>query len=121
MKIAILVRILWSAGTQKIAIQEARTLTQMGCDVELIFLRRSKSGEVYGDLLKNINYRVLSENNKSVLVPIYDFITGIFMSSRKGEGRIDYNLIRGFPSLARILLNPVTQGISLICSCNITM
>ena len=100
MKIAILVRILWSAGTQKIAIKEARTLTQMGYDVELIFLRKTKSGEAYGDLLKDINYKVLSENNKSILVPVYDFITGIFMSNRKGEGRVDYNLIREFPSFA---------------------
>ena len=101
MKIAILVRILWSAGTQKIAIQETRTLSDMGLDVELIFLRRTKSGEVYRNLLKGVKYRIFSEENKSVLVPLYDFITGIFMSNKKGEGRIDYNLIRAFPSLAK--------------------
>lgn len=101
MKIAILVRILWSAGTQKIAIQEAITFSQMGHDVELIFLRKTKSGEVYEDMLKGVKYRIVSEVNRSPLVPLYDFITGIFMSNRKGEGRVDYNLIRRFPSLAK--------------------
>lgn len=101
MKVAILVRILWSAGTQKIAIQEARTLIEMGIDVEVIFLRKTKSGDVYDDLLKGIKYRVMTEENGSVLVPLYDFITGIFMSSRKGEGRVDYNLIRNFSSMTK--------------------
>ena len=101
MKIAILVRILWSAGTQKFAISQAKALQAMGHDVELIFLRRTANENIYEDLLNDIKSIVLSEKNKSPLVPIYDYITGIFMSNRKGEGRVDYNLIRKFPSFAK--------------------
>ena len=101
MKIAILVRILWSAGTQKFAISQAKALQAMGHDVELIFLRKSASGEIYEDLLKGMPVTILSESNRSPFVSLYDYITGIFMSNRKGEGRVDYNLIRKFPSFAK--------------------
>ncbi|MGC8618582.1 MAG: glycosyltransferase family 4 protein [Thermoplasmata archaeon] len=101
MKIAILVRILWSAGTQRFAISQAKALQAMGHDVELIFLRRSAKGSVYEDLLKDIKTIVLSDNNESPFVPLYDYVTGIFMSNRKGDGRVDYNLIRRFPSFAK--------------------
>ena len=101
MKIAILVRILWSAGTQKFAILQAMALAEAGHEVEIIFLRKTNSGKVYDDILKDMNYKVLSEENRSPLVPIYDWITGIFMSNRKGNGRVDYNLIRMFPRYAK--------------------
>ncbi len=101
MKIAILVRILWSAGTQKFAIEETRALSEMGHDVELIFLRKSESGDVYSDLLKGLKYRIITAENRSPFVWFYDFITGIFMENRKGEGRVDYNLIRMFPSIVK--------------------
>jgi glycosyltransferase involved in cell wall biosynthesis len=101
MKIAILVRILWSAGTQKFAIEQARALANYGCDVEIIFLRRAKNGDVYDDLLNGVNYRVLTDKNNSSLASLYDYITGIFMETRKGEGRVDYNLLRRFPNYAK--------------------
>ena len=101
MKICILVRILWSAGTQKFAISEAMALQSMGHDVELVFLRKLAKGNVYDDLLKDIKVFVLSERNESTFVPLYDYITGVFMSNRKGEGRVDYNLIKKFPSFAK--------------------
>lgn len=96
MKIRILVRILWSAGTQRIAIEQARSLRDLGHEVELIFIRKSKENHNYQQLLEGINYTVLTEENESILVPLYDSITGIFMDDRKGDGRIDYNLIRNF-------------------------
>lgn len=101
MKIAVLVRILWSAGTQKFAIEQAKALSDFGHNVDLIFIRRGKNGNVYDDMLNDVNYRVLYESNRSVFVPLFDFITGIFMKNRKGDGRVDYNLIRHFPSVAR--------------------
>ena len=101
MKIAVVVRILWSAGTQKFAIEQAKALSAFGHNVDLIFIRRGKNGNVYDDLLKEVNYRVLYESNRSVFVPLFDFITGIFMKNRKGDGRVDYNLIKHFPSVAK--------------------
>ena len=98
MKIVILVRILWSAGAPKKAIREAKELTQIGHKVELVFLRRSMQLNTYDDLLKDLNWRVITDHNSSILVPLYDYLTGLFSPDRKGEGRLDYNLIRRFPS-----------------------
>ena len=97
MKIVILVRILWSAGAQKIAINEAIEFKRQGHDVELIFLRRGKTWKVYEDLLLKVNYRVISKGRSSIFTGIYSFITGLFLPDRKGEGRIDYDLLRKFP------------------------
>ena len=85
MRIAIVVRILWSAGTQKFAILQAKALAKAGHSVEIIFLRKTTNGNVYDDLLKDMNYKILSERNGSLFVPIFDWITGIFMSNRKGR------------------------------------
>jgi glycosyltransferase involved in cell wall biosynthesis len=97
LKIGIIVRILWSAGTQKFAIEEARSLQDEGHDVTLIFLRKTQSGDVYLPLLDGLNYKIMEESNTSRFVWLYDFLTGIFMSSRRGDGRVDYNLIRKLP------------------------
>ena len=96
MKIIILVRILWTAGAQKIAIKEARELSLMGHDVELVFLRGKMLPE-YENLLSQIKYTILSETGKSWLSPIYDYITRKFVPDRGSESRVDYNLIRNFP------------------------
>lgn len=101
MKIAILVRILWTAGTQKIAIMEAKTLMEMGHDVKLYFLRGTEKGKIYLEIMKDINYEILTWENYSFFRPLYDFVTGIFMPDRIGEGRVDYNLIRKFPNHIR--------------------
>ena len=101
MKIAILVRILWSSGTPIFAIKEAKALADLGIDVEIIFLRKTKSGDVYKDLLKDMKYKIIVEENKSLFVPLYNLITEIFSHSRKGEGRVDYNLIRKTPSFCK--------------------
>lgn len=83
MKITVIVRILWSAGTQKFAIEEAKALSAFGHDGDLIFIRRGKNGYVYDDLLKDINHIVLYKSNKSIFIPLFDFITGIVMKTRK--------------------------------------
>ena len=83
MKIAVIVRILWSAGTQKFAIEEAKALSAFGHDGDLIFIRRGKNGYVYDDLLKDINHIVLYKSNKSIFIPVFDFITSIIMKIQK--------------------------------------
>ena len=99
MKISIVVRILWSSGAAKIAISEALALKQMGHNVDLIFLRKGKTSEVYKPLLSQIDYRVISEGKSSIFTNFYSFITGLFMSDRKGEGRLDYDLLRKVPEI----------------------
>lgn len=97
MKIVILVRILWTAGAPKKAMKQARELVKLGHEVRLVFLRRSDMLGGYEDLLRGLDYSIMVNRNTSLLVPIYDFITGLFAPDRKGEGRLDYNLIRQFP------------------------
>ena len=100
MKIVILVRILWSAGAQKIAIKEAKELQSMGNDVELIFLRGKKLPE-YDEILEGINYKIISETGNSILSPLYQYVTHKFTPDRGSESRVDYNLIRKFPEYVR--------------------
>lgn len=97
MKIVILVRILWSAGAQKAAIDEAKEFKRMGLDVKLVFLRKTESGNVYLPLLTEIDWEVMSKGTSSFMTPFYNKLTGIFMPDRKGDGRLDYDLIRAFP------------------------
>ena len=80
MKIAILVRILWSSGTTKYAIELAKALGNSGHNVEIVFLRKADNGNVYDDMLKDVKYKIMVDRNKSPLIPLYDFITGIFSS-----------------------------------------
>lgn len=100
MKIIILVRILWTAGTQKIAIAEATQLANEGHDVELVFLRGSKMW-VADELLKGVKYTVISKDGESFFSPLYGFITHIFAPNRGSESRVDFNLIRKFPKYVR--------------------
>jgi glycosyltransferase involved in cell wall biosynthesis len=100
MKIIILVRILWTAGAQKIAIKEARELQSMGNDVELIFLRGKKLPE-YEEMLDGINYKIISETGNSILSPLYQYVTNKFTPDRRSESRVDYNLIRKFPEYVK--------------------
>lgn len=95
MKIVVLVRILWTAGTSRIAIHQARALAELGHDVEIVFIRSTSGGDLYRELLRGLAYRVLNSDNDSIFVPVYDWLTGVFMPSRVGAGRLDYNLIRG--------------------------
>ena len=101
MKIVILVRILWSAGAQRIAIKEAKQIQDMGHSVKLIFLRKTKSWGVYKDILKKVDYEVVSESRSSIFSSVYDFITGLFMPDRRGEGRVDYDLLRKFHHIVK--------------------
>ena len=69
MRIIILVRILWTAGAQKIAIKEAKELQALDNQVELIFLRGKKLPE-YDELLEGINYKIISETGNSIFSPL---------------------------------------------------
>ena len=94
MKIIILVRILWTSGAQKIAIKEAQTLTQLGHEVKLVFLRETESGKLLEPSLASLDYEIFSTRKPRW---IYSTITGMFMPDRKGEGALDYNLLQDYP------------------------
>jgi len=72
----------------------------MGNDVELIFLRGKKLPE-YDEMLKGINYKIMSETGDSIMSPLYQYVTHKFSPDRGSESRVDYNLIRKFPEYAK--------------------
>ena len=94
-KIIILVRILWTAGAQKIAINEAKTLEKMGHDVKLVFLRRTESAKYLESELKGVNFEIFSDKEYRPN-RFYSKVTGMFMPDREGEGTVDYDLIKRF-------------------------
>ena len=97
MKIGILVRFLQPSGVQKTAIYEAKKLQEEGKEVILYFIKKSGSKYNYEDLLKGLDYRVLyTSDYKSLMTPIYDYITGLYLPDRKGEKRLDYDLLKKF-------------------------
>ncbi|MEM0134361.1 MAG: glycosyltransferase [Thermoplasmatales archaeon] len=100
MRIIILVRILWASGAQKIAINEARELTNMGHEVKIVFLRETESGRTLEKLLTGIDYEIFSDSGYRSK-PIYSLVTGLFMPEKKGEGTLDYDLIRKFSGTVR--------------------
>ena len=94
-KIVILVRILWTAGAQKIAINEAKTLQSMGHEVKLVFLRSTESAKYLESELKGVNFEIFAEDGYHSKW-IYSKVTGKFMAEREGEGTVDYDLIKKF-------------------------
>lgn len=97
MKIVILVRILWTAGAPKKAIREAIELQSMGHHARVVFLRASSRISGYEDLLSEVDWSLMANQNNSWLVPVYDWLTSLFAPDRKGDGRLDVNLLRKFP------------------------
>lgn len=95
MKIIILVRILWTSGAQKIAIKEAQAISALGHDVQLVFLRATESGKNLLSELDKIKYKIFTNSTYKPKF-IYSAITGIFAPDRKGEGTVDYDLLKEF-------------------------
>ncbi|MFP3130801.1 MAG: hypothetical protein RXR51_04375 [Nitrososphaeria archaeon] len=64
-KILILLRILWTAGAQRIAINKYNWLKKLGYEPELVFLRKGNA-KGYEEMLKDINYKVVREGMESL-------------------------------------------------------
>ncbi|BCS91498.1 glycosyltransferase family 4 protein [Metallosphaera javensis (ex Sakai et al. 2022)] len=93
MKIIVLFRLFWTSGASKIAIEEVRALSRLGHDVRLVFLRETSSGKYLEPLLRGIDYEIFSTKPPKW---IYSTITGLFAPDRKGEGAVDYDLLKSF-------------------------
>ena len=65
----------------------------MGHDVKLIFLREGSSGKYLIESMKGLEWEVFSTANPN---PVYSRVTGLFMPDRKGEGTLDYNLLKSY-------------------------
>ena len=96
MKVLILLRILWTAGAQRIAVNEYRHLEKLGYDPKIVFLR-AHTAKGYEDLLKGVNYEVVRESGEGLLTPLFGLVTRLFSPDRGLESTVDLDLIRKFP------------------------
>jgi len=92
MRIAIIVRLLWPGGVQRIAIEEARGLQQLGHDVLLLFLRRSSLPCDYS--LQDLSYRVANEGYRDSFTRfMLRHFTHVYAPQRGPQATIDLDLI----------------------------
>ncbi|MGC9124394.1 MAG: hypothetical protein ACP5IB_10075 [Thermoplasmata archaeon] len=91
MKIAIIVRILWPGGVQRIAFAEAEGLSKLGNEVDLIFIRATDRF-IYGS---KVNYRIMYDSsiNKRFLGKILKKITLHYSPQRGEDATVDIDLI----------------------------
>ncbi len=91
MKIAIIVRILWPGGVQRIAFAEAEGLSKLGNEVDLIFIRATDRF-IYSS---KVNYRIMYDSsiNKRFLGKILKKITLHYSPQRGEDATVDIDLI----------------------------
>lgn len=99
-KILLILRILWTAGAQKIAINEYRWLKKLGYEPKLLFLREHKTTG-YENLLWDVNYRIVRTEGVGLLTPMYELLTQLFAKGRGPESTVDLDLIRKIPQIAK--------------------
>lgn len=95
MRILILIRILWYGGALKIAVEEAKELKKRGNNVRLIILRGRVTREI-SDILNDVDWEIMSNDNSSLLTPIFSYVTKKFRPDRGNESTIDINLLKQF-------------------------
>jgi len=93
MKIAIVVRLLWPGGVQRVAIEEARGLQRLGHHVLLLFLRRSSLPCDY--FLQDLTYRIADEGCRSndLARLLFRYFTHIYAPQRGPQATVDLDLI----------------------------
>lgn len=94
MKIAIVVRILWPGGVQRIAFAEAEGLTNLGNKVDLIFIRKT-ARYTYDSSIK---YKMLYDDrvNTRLMAGLLRNITNHYAPQRGNDATVDIDLIRKF-------------------------
>jgi glycosyltransferase involved in cell wall biosynthesis len=96
MKICIFVRILWPGGVQSIAFGEAKSLSDRGHEVDLIFLRDSGRGIHPWSYWHPYKIIYSPEINKRLLHKLFWFITRIYAPERGEDSTVDLDLIKKF-------------------------
>ena len=97
-RVLIVLRILWTAGAQRIAINEYRWLKKLGYDPKIVFLRKGNA-KGYEEMLEGIDYRVVREGN-GPLTPLFYLPTKLFARDRGMESTVDLDLIMKVPDIA---------------------
>jgi len=98
-RVLIVLRILWTAGAQRIAVNEYRWLRELGHEPRILFLR-GHGTRGYEELLKGVDYRVLREG-PGPLSPVLAAATKLFARDRGAESAVDLDLIAKVPEVAR--------------------
>lgn len=94
MKIAIIVRILWPGGVQRIVFAEAEGLSRLRNDVDLIFKRKTARYTYNSE----IPYRVIHDDkvNSRFTAKLLRRITTHYNPQRGSDATVDMDLIRRF-------------------------
>lgn len=98
-RILIILRTLWTAGAQRIAINEYRWLKKLGYEPKLIFLRGTNT-KGYEEMLKDIDYKVIREGH-GIFTPIFYVGTKMFARDRGIESTVDLDLIMKISGIAK--------------------
>lgn len=95
--IAIVVRRLWTAGAQRIAIEEARFFKRLGYDARLLFLLGPKDGSDYSVLLKDIDWEIVCDSEGNVPGSrLSAALTRVVSPIPSPDARVDlYSLLQG--------------------------
>lgn len=96
MKICIFVRILWPGGVQSIAFGEAKSLTDMGHKVDLVFLRDSGRGIHPWSYWHPYKIVYPPEINQRPLHRLFWIITSKYAPERGEDATVDLDLIKKF-------------------------
>jgi glycosyltransferase involved in cell wall biosynthesis len=91
-KIAIIVRVLWPGGVQRIAFAETNGLLKLGHKVDLIFIRDTGRLHYPGDVPSRVLFDSSIRNR--ILGRIFKRITHIYSPQRGDDATIDIDLIR---------------------------
>jgi len=98
-RVLILLRMLWTAGAQRIAVNEYRWLKKLGYDAQIVFLRASNT-KGYEEILKDVEYTVIRKTS-GPLTPVFSAITKKFAKDRGSESTVDLDLILKTPEIAK--------------------
>jgi len=96
MRVCIFVRVLWPGGVQSIAFGTAKSLSDLGHEVDLVFLRDSGRGIHPWSYMHP--YRILNDSNvnQRMLHTLLSTITRIYAPERGSDATVDIDLIKKF-------------------------
>jgi len=98
-RVLVVLRILWTAGAQRIAINEYRWLKRLGYDPKLVFLRGTET-KGYEEMLGGVDYEVIRWGN-GPLTPLFYAGMKVFAPDRGMESTVDLDLIAKIPQIAK--------------------
>ncbi|MGH9917587.1 MAG: glycosyltransferase family 4 protein [Nitrososphaerales archaeon] len=90
-RVAVVCRLLWNGGVQRVAIEQTRALRDIGLDCDLVFLRRVENSTYL--LPDGTRILSLSDSTRGEANAILRSVTGLYAGHRGQEATVDLDLI----------------------------